>query len=1302
MVNNFIQGATTNMKKLRIACTLLFALTCSLGLFACTQTPTETLDRITIEGQKTEFTEADTQFTTGDSFRVIGHFETDDPEKETRELTAEEITVESESMDAAFEAIAAGDYDSARGTYTITVRGRVGNEQRSTTYNVTLDHAWGEADENGVYTCPLDGAEMESHTINDNISVAAWGSTPTISENATVQMASDGSNYMTYGSISQGQSISISGTAYTTGADTWDTPVLGIRKNENLFLARQDTWVIGADGNWVGCSWTLHPSGQAAVEYTYESTEAFLEGATDWEVYYSGSSTRTDWGSQASPVNFTITWDYDKAGFVLISTTINGGTPVQRYIKVPSSTYETALYMEDVTMTVTSVSEVRNLVLDAEDGFTLEQGPDKTVYAENTMIELDADTNIVGVRAEGHYNGNSENPVDLVISTYDIYADIVTTAENEGGEPETVTTTYNLRNEQLQAGMTNFRIAFGGYELPINITVVPSSIKSVTTDHDFGAGIDNSDLIFDNAGIELVYDVNDADEISVMASGTVSRLTAEQQQALNTTKAYYVALRLVGDASETLAADGLACSIDDAVIWLANNGVNLIIPVDSAADLGEATITVPSNVTASTTVQLDLSAVTVPAVSGVVMSNNTTIDQGGDVVVNFYGVASEAELEDYDFMIGSQTRTWALLSGENGATFGSLTAKGAYADGVLTITYTLPALDIAAGSNFNLSYLVTIRNAAGESFGVTIAYNMVISEGAEDFYKVNDTTYLTYSSSALVVLTIEDDRTLAGTGALTLNLQNATGEMYDLSFTATDSGITFTTSNAATLAATTTLGLDGTIGDDTDGDRAALYITRIALSSFGLNLSDGFYVELEGTNSGTTYTLINFSNEGIATVEVEAVESDTVSMTNIPGTCLVDTLLYYTYDGFSFARQSAVTAFGQHNYVDGVCSICGTTQYGEETALNMTIGAIEGVTDTGFSISFIVEGNAADWASTAIDPLTAEGASGMVITLPNLDPYANTVGFAPTNMYPSAEGAVVYPGFAWNSFQSAVTAGTIVATITVSPTTGITYYLNGEIAIQYPVTANLTDGTSSVLSFVETSLELVEANGFLFASGAAFGTAAKELIVYPAALSEGQVAAEYAINYGDATFTQYRGISGELGTMSTLPTVWADWINVDAIQKGTSVTFYGTQVGEVESAWFTMLYEFTDNAYWTQRMDNYGWSFGTGLVKVGDGVVTMTDAEGEVVTDWVAAFQEAASDCTWTLNISFAEDGTVTATLTVNGSNGATYVNVTTWNFGTAAIPDYIGLHFTAEEAWVKVLYSVTTELPEEGTDAAE
>ncbi len=317
-----------------------------------------TLRSITVEGQKTEFTEADAAFTTGDSFRVIGHFETDGAAGETRALTAEEISVDAESMDAAFAAIAAGNYDAARGAYPITVQGSAYGVQCSTSYYVTLDHAWGDPVD-GVCTCSIDGVQRGTWALEDSISVTAWGTTPVISADARACMASDGSNYMTYGSIEKGQFISISGTAYTTGTDTWDTPFLGIRQDENLFLARQDTWVMGADTAWNNCGWSLHPWGSDAVEYNFASTEEFLNAATDWEVYYSGTSTGSDWGSDASPVSFTITWEYHWLGYILISTAIGGGTPIQRYIKVPDGVYETALSMEDVTMNVISVSEIR-------------------------------------------------------------------------------------------------------------------------------------------------------------------------------------------------------------------------------------------------------------------------------------------------------------------------------------------------------------------------------------------------------------------------------------------------------------------------------------------------------------------------------------------------------------------------------------------------------------------------------------------------------------------------------------------------------------------------------------------------------------------------------------------------------------------------------------------------------------------------------------------------------------------------------------------------------------------------------
>lgn len=1105
------------MKKLKIALILVFALTCSLFLFACKEKePEVSLTSISLSGQKTEFTEADTEFSTGDNFTVTGTF-SDGTE---RALTEAEITITHDEIDAAFALIKSGDYDNARGTYKIKVQGTVNDYTKSASYNATIDHDW-EANGDG-YKCSIDGAQKASYTVDEHIVIGpAWAADPVVTgTNTKVTMSSTTGNWLTYGSISLGQSITISGTGYTTGSDTWDTPVLGIFKNPSVFMARGDTWVIGADSKWAGYNWSLHSGGNSAVSYDYDSYDDFVadDEATEWEVYYDGTASSSYWGSESSPVDFSIKWDYNKLGFIAIEVTVDGST-YYRYIKVSNSSYEVVFYAEDCVFDVTKVDVVQNLLLDSTNGFTQTTAPTKQYYAENNMIELDPDTSgIVGAKYIGSYN---DGKYEIEIGTYDILADMDVEVVDEEGNKTTETKTYDLRTEQLQAGMKNFRVEFGGYSIPITINVVPSSIKSVTTSYDFGAGVEDSSLYFENAGVTtLEYDVNSSNQIAVIGTGSVSTLTAAQKKALNTTKDYYIAFRLIGDASETLA--DATCSIEDAVVWLDANGINVLIPVASANDIKSFTVTVKSNVTTETVVNVDFSKVTVLNVNGVIVSNTTSIDAGGVVTVEYKGINSESDLAGYDFYVGSTTRTWEKVNTTDGVTIGNVTVKGSYKDGVLTVEYKLPQLDIAAGSNLVLSYAVKISNGTNTA-SVTLPYNLVITESNTAFYKVNDTTYITTSSTNLSVLVIEDSRQLAGNGGISLNIQNDTGAAYDLSFTATNSGITFNDVNTFTKVAKTVLGVTGTIGDNTDLDLAALYVVRVPYETANVSYSDGFWFEVIKDSravNDTEYTLVNVK-DGKFTVDV-VTDLSTLKTGGIEGNCLVDDLQYYiSSNGFKFA-QGSVAADGIHVWVDGVCTRCNTKQYGTATELGMVVGAISNAQTNGFSISFTLSGNAADWGANIITPVDADKKdTGCNLGLPNLDPWGSTIGPNGVNAYPGVTGSTLYNGGAYNVFQGATEC---VVTITVSASMGITFYKNGVKVLNYAYTGLFSDASTPISTYIDALLANVEAYGFIFGAGG-FATdddgnivnkvgEVGDLTVYTAALSEAQVLFEVVNIYG--------------------------------------------------------------------------------------------------------------------------------------------------------------------------------------------
>ncbi len=169
---------------------------------------------------------------------------------------------------------------------------------------------------------------------------------------------------------------------------------------------------------------------------------------------------------------------------------------------------------------------------------------------------------------------------------------------------------------------------------------------------------------------------------------------------------------------------------------------------------------------------------------------------------------------------------------------------------------------------------------------------------------------------------------------------------------------------------------------------------------------------------------------------------------------------------------------------------------------NQTIGAIANAAETGISVSATILGHSGDWGTVVIRP-----ESGMLVTLPNLDPFANTVGFPATNCYPSWQpDYLVGEGATWDCFFNATTP--YYLTISISNEDGVKYYRDGELMIQYYANGTLSNGTSYVYEFVEILLDDIAENGFTFMSATAEGATTTDLHIQ-GAVSDAEALALY-------------------------------------------------------------------------------------------------------------------------------------------------------------------------------------------------
>ncbi len=147
----------------------------------------------------------------------------------------------------------------------------------------------------------------------------------------------------------------------------------------------------------------------------------------------------------------------------------------------------------------------------------------------------------------------------------------------------------------------------------------------------------------------------------------------------------------------------------------------------------------------------------------------------------------------------------------------------------------------------------------------------------------------------------------------------------------------------------------------------------------------------------------------------------------------------------------------------------------------------------GFAVSLTAfVGGGDDWQATLINSW------GMAITLPNLDPWNNVTSTRPagamqfptgSNLYPTANGA----NYNQNGYQPDTYKNkTSYVTVCVSVATGVSYYQNGVLTQQYPLTAAI--GSKTVADFVAVLIDCVKESGFMLADGAQI-TSANDLLI---------------------------------------------------------------------------------------------------------------------------------------------------------------------------------------------------------------
>ncbi len=132
---------------------------------------------------------------------------------------------------------------------------------------------------------------------------------------------------------------------------------------------------------------------------------------------------------------------------------------------------------------------------------------------------------------------------------------------------------------------------------------------------------------------------------------------------------------------------------------------------------------------------------------------------------------------------------------------------------------------------------------------------------------------------------------------------------------------------------------------------------------------------------------------------------------------------------------------------------------------------------------------------------------------------------------------------------------------------------------------------------------------------------------------------------------------------------WTDAYRSETLlTRGNRIVVYGKQTSPMTDAWNTINWELTDG--YTGRLDNYGWSFGTGNVfsqwiapadpvanPAGESISTLLqikDPANQVVDiqDWVPVFKDIAKDCLWRVEAYWITADVVNVRCTITSLSG--------------------------------------------------
>ncbi len=1313
------------MKKLKILLITLFAAAMSLCLFACGggKKAPGAIVSVTVSNQ-IQLTETQTK---EDFKKELSKLEVtvvyDDEDATTKTLTTKEWEVKDEEIEKIqFGTI--GTY-----SFNVQPTDKAGNENDEVgTGTVVIDHAWEPVEgEEGKFMCAgEDHATKTEKTINDVAQIAGWGDGMTVTNGTGAKQVESVYNgaTSTVGRLDKGMTITLIGKGETLvkNAATYYYPVLGIGNFEEngSILQRNDNWSIydamaGGPAAWArGNQDAKNGSGNEWPGYeTAEEMIVYVEGdISDSSAFDVETDIQLTWSYDEHCVA-TMTWYYPALGRLRTAR-----------VKLPERQfYNAILHGEQMKMTFTKAIVQQNLNLEEIESVGAVQGQ-KTDYIENEYLDFNAIS--VMTKYEQYDSAVRADAFDIYASTKEGVTDVNDAEANWIDlSKEKLSTSMKSFKAVVAAGDQSDEKIFTANADGGIFTITANAVDNAVA-NDVAKG-NQTFTATQLSGIDFGQKVEGttySKEPVLTVNGAAATMDQLHKTALGTdvTASHYVAFSIYanGTTKFTENADGtIEGTKGYAKASTDGTHVDVILAIDKTV-VQTKNVTITGLQTATININLEnVSSFTYT--STVTQTKPITLNGGGEIHIVYTLKSGELINKDNagDYTIGYGSVTTALSTffrapggrvvgtgnldptaaehtdtatrnvGSNGVT---VTVKTPTA-GTLDVTYHIPA-SVTNIANYNF---VLLANKTLEVSDVVYpAFELTSQEG--DRGVMIDDYYVQAEGARLIIVTgkayprmVTSYNAIRGSLSIQINAGKNTPVLrsdfigkHDLSYVVgADGTVTFTNVKVNGLVSGRFVTY-GTLDDNRDTDRGAFLVIEIDITKLGYEANDEYTFEFNPTGNTGTYYNVKLHTEGEDTSYM--IIEDGVSFTAqdtpttlIEGNCATPTLQSHDVksgaDAFYYANiTNAYT--GEHTWsttADETTGLYSCTQCGsvrnfndkEVAAEGLTITGLQGekenLVESGMTVMFEVMNATSDWGAQALSPTGA----AFYITLPNLDPWNNTIGdlagataaekelagkFTGKNVVPTADNKK--NGNEWDCFLNK----TAHVAITISTTSGVNFYLDGALAISYP--ADNAAGDGNVAEFAQLFLSLVSHEGITINVA---GTPMKNVSVIKGAYDDAKVLAEYTaytahkptapepeeeeeetagamlmslrqeseIPSADHNFTIGDAAFGLVYT-ATNP-VW-----VGTIQPGEVITLSGTMTSKAELNWHCpILNVFSDDSGWHAglRGDNWTGVASTHVTAFNGSTADSTfepdaKAEGNDADKWWAAARQIFANCT--------------------------------------------------------------------------